>query len=157
MKKYFLVASMALCLACTAKAQKLETYQSTQARVLEPQSNAYVHPLTVELKIIENGQRVRDSWHLTPENVNAFRGNVQDIRSWGIYMSCQKHDCDVIVAATFNLKSDDTSNGYELEVVGYPAIYQNWKTATQTDYEWIRSEKTFTTDEREKVSAVIKR
>lgn len=155
MKRYLILTVMALCLTYTVNAQKVESYQSTQARVLEPQSNAYVRPLTVELKVI-NEQRIVDQWPLTPELVNAFRGNVEDIRSWGIYMSCKKHNCDVIVAATFNLQSDDTSKGFTLDVVGYPAIYQNWKTATQADYEWIRMEKTQTTAEREKIAAIKK-
>lgn len=138
------------------KAQKVERYQSTQARVLEPKAEAYVKPLTVELRI-DNSVRQTDVWHLTPQQVQAMGGNIEDIRSLGIYMSCQKHKCDVIVAATFNLQSEDVSKGYDLTVVGYPASFVNWKTASPEDYEWIRLEKTFTTNEREKVSAVVKK
>lgn len=65
------------------------------------------------------------------------------------------HDCDVIVAATFNIRT--AGDGYEVNIIGYPANFVNWKTATQADYEWIQMEKTVTTSEREKIAAAIKK
>lgn len=155
MKKTFLIVCISMLCLAKASAQKVESYKSTQARILEPQSSAYVRPLTVSLKVITT-ERIRDRWTLTSDDVAAFRGSVSDIRSWGVYRSCKEHNCDVIVAATFNLQSDNTSKGFILEVVGYPAKYENWKTAVPADYEWIKLEKTYTTNEREKVSAIIK-
>lgn len=71
-------------------------------------------------------------------------------------MSSQKHNADVIVAATFNIKTNDEGTGYIVTVVGYPATFANWKTAEASDYEWIRMEKTLTTADREKISAIVK-
>ena len=121
-------------------------------------SNAYVKPLTVELKVDTSKGRIVDVWPLTKEQVEVeMGGDIANIRSWGVYQSSKKHNVDVIVAATFNFKTDDTRDGfYQLTVVGYPASFVNWATATEADYEWIRMEKVVTTSEREKISAIVK-
>lgn len=143
----------------TVNAQKTVTrIQETQARLLDVTSNAYVHPLTVELKVDDSKGRVRDVWELTKEQAESeMHGDLENIRSYGVFMSSKKHNCDVIVAATFNFKTSDDGSGYELEVVGFPASFVNWATATQQDYEWIRIEKVQTTSEREKINAVLKK
>ncbi|HJG07572.1 MAG TPA: hypothetical protein K8V25_04900 [Megamonas hypermegale] len=142
-----------------AQAQKTTVkYQDTQARLLDVTSNAYVKPLTVELKVDTSKGRIVDVWPLTKEQVEVeMGGDIANIRSWGVYQSSKKHNVDVIVAATFNFKTDDTRDGfYQLTVVGYPASFVNWATATEADYEWIRMEKVVTTSEREKISAIVK-
>lgn len=143
----------------TVNAQKTVTrVQETQARLLDVTSSAYVHPLTVELKVDENKGRVRDVWELTKEQAEIeMHGDLANIRSYGVFMSSKKHNCDVIVAATFNFKTSDNGNGYELEVVGFPASFTKWATVTIADYEWIRLEMTQTTDDRDKIKAVIKK
>lgn len=131
--------------------------QDTQARLLDVNSNAYVKPLTVELVVDQTKGRIRDEWTLTKEQAESeMKGDLANIRSYAVYMSSQKHDADVIVAATFNIKTDDQGTGYQVTVVGYPANFYNWKTADASDYEWIRMEKTLTTDDREKISAIVK-
>ena len=85
-----------------------------------------------------------------------MNGDLVNIRSYAIYMSSQKHNADVIVAATFNVKTNDDGNGYKVTVIGYPATFINWKTAEASDYEWIRKEKTLTTADKDKIAAVIK-
>ena len=85
-----------------------------------------------------------------------MKGDIVNIRSYAVYMSSQKHNADVIVAATFNIKTNDEGTGYIVTVVGYPATFANWKTAEASDYEWIRMEKTLTTADREKISAIVK-
>ena len=62
----------------------------------------------------------------------------------------------VLFAATFNFRTNDEGTGYLITVVGYPATFENWKTADSSDLEWIRMEKTLTTNDREKISAVVK-
>ena len=158
MKKILFLTLCSLLFALGAQAQKTTVkIQDTQARLLDMQSNGYVKPLTVELKVDDSKGRIRDTWPLTKEQVEAeMRGDIVNIRSYAVYMSSKKHNADVIVAATFNFKSSDNSDGYEIEVVGFPASFINWKTATQADYEWIKMEKVQTTADREKIQAVIK-
>ena len=158
MKKIILFLTLSVLAFGTAMAQKTTVkIQDTQARMLDVTSNGYVKPLTVELKVDESKGRVRDVWPLTKEQAEVeMKGDIVNIRSYAVYMSSKKHNADVIVAATFNFKSSDDGDGYEIEVVGFPASFINWKTATTTDYEWIKMEKTQTTSEREKIQAIIK-
>ena len=153
MKRFYFIALFAFIGIMGAQAQK-----DTQARLLDVTSNAYVKPLTVELKVDTSKGRIVDVWPLTKEQVEVeMGGDIANIRSWGVYQSSKKHNVDVIVAATFNFKTDDTRDGfYQLTVVGYPASFVNWATATEADYEWIRMEKVVTTSEREKISAIVK-
>ena len=145
-KKLILVIFLTFIGAIGAYAQKTNVrMQETQARLLDVTSNAYVKPLT------------KDEWALTREQAEQeMNGDLVNIRSYAIYMSSQKHNADVIVAATFNVKTNDDGNGYKVTVIGYPATFINWKTAEASDYEWIRMEKTLTTADKDKIAAVIK-
>lgn len=158
MKKQILMALLVLGCTGSADAQKDKVkIQDTQARLLDVTSNAYVKPLVVELKVDKTKGRIRDEWPLTKEQAEVeMKGDIVNIRSYAVYMSSQKHNADVIVAATFNFSTNDEGTGYRITVVGYPATFENWKTAEPSDYEWIRMEKTLTTADREKISAVVK-
>ena len=157
-KKLILVIFLTFIGAIGAYAQKTNVrMQETQARLLDVTSNAYVKPLTVELQIDKSKGRIKDEWTLTREQAEQeMNGDLVNIRSYAIYMSSQKHNEDVIVAATFNVKTNDDGNGYKVTVIGYPATFINWKTAEASDYEWIRMEKTLTTADKDKIAAVIK-
>lgn len=156
--KKFLFTILALAAFAVSYAQKSSTrIQDTQARLLDVTSNAYVHPLTVELQVIESAGRIRDVWPLTREQAEVeMQGDIVNIRSYGVFMSSKKHNADVIVAATFNFHTTDDGKGYEIEVVGFPAIFTKWATAKPTDYEWIRMEKVQTTDDRDRLKALVK-
>ncbi len=114
--------------------------QNTQANVLGVSANSYAVPLTVELDVFAD--RISDTWTLTSEAAEVeFHGDLNNIRAWAVYMSSRKHTADIIVAPVFNIKTTDNGDGYEVEVIGYPAKYVNWKSATSEDMEWIRTEK----------------
>lgn len=158
MRKVILFCLFSLVATVGVMAQKTNVkIQDTQARLLDMQSNGYVKPLTVELKVDDSKGRIRDVWPLTREQAEVeMGGDIPNIRSYAVFLSSKKHNCDVIVAATFNFKTADDGKGYEIEVVGFPASFVNWKTATTADYEWIRMEKVLTTSDREKMQAVVK-
>lgn len=157
MKKSILTLAVAFVFLAGGYAQKNVRIQDTQVRLLDVNSNAYVKPLTVELVVDKSKGRIRDKWSLTREQAESeMRGDWANIRSYAVYMSSEKHNADVIVAATFHIKTDDDGSGYEVTVVGYPANFNNWKTADDSDDEWIRMEKTLTTSDREKISAIVK-
>lgn len=133
-------------------------YQETQARLLDVSSNAYVKPLTVELKVKDN-QRIREIVKI-PRSfaMVAMKADPSNWRSYAVYEVSRRKSCDVIVAATFNIKYDEVAGDQDVqvEVVGYPADFVNWQTATTQDLEWIKMEKTITTAEREKIAAAVK-
>lgn len=153
-RSLLLVFTIAMSLFCYA--QKTEfRFQDTQARLLDVTSNAYVKPLTVELKVLTN-KRVSEIIKLTRQEVEQdMKGDLNNIRSFAVYRASQLHDCDVIVAATFNVRT--AGEGYEVNIIGYPANFVNWQTATQADYEWIKMEKTVTTSERDKIAAAVRK
>ncbi len=140
-----------------ANAQKASVkIHDTQARTVEASPSVYVKPLTVELEVAESG-KITDVWPLSTEQVEVQMGGVlANVRSWGLYASCQKWKADVIVAPIFNFRTNDEGNGYILTVIGFPANFKNWRTATESDYEWIRLEKTQTTNSRENIQAIIR-
>lgn len=161
MKKWILTALVTFSVMGAYAQKTTVKIKDTQARLLDVSSNAYVKPLVVELEVINTDKpdkgRIVDEWVLSKDEVEGMNGDLTNIRSWGVYMSSKKHNVDVIVAATFNFENDENNPGfYKLTVIGYPAIFKNWETAKATDYEWIRMEKTITTADREKISAIVK-
>ena len=150
----FLMIALAMCTISFAQKSEFR-FQATQARLLDVMSNAYVKPMTVELQILKT-KRVSEVIKLTKQEVEQdMKGDLENIRSYAVYRASQIYDCDLIVAATFNIKT--VPDGYEINIVGYPANFINWKTATPEDYEWIMIEKERTTSEREKIAPVIKK
>lgn len=133
-------------------------FQETQARLLDVSSNAYVKPLTVELKV-KGTERIREIVSI-PRNqaMIAMKADPVNWKSYAVYEASKRLSCDVIVAATFNISYDEVAGDkdVQIEVVGYPADFVNWHTATPQDIEWIRMEKTITTAEREKIAAAVK-
>ena len=57
-----------------------------------------------------------------------MKGELDNIRAWGTYLSTIKNDCDVIMGATFKIEDDEKSGGYTVTVVGYPGVFTNWHT-----------------------------
>lgn len=156
-KLLFALAVIATC-ASAGFAQKtvVKKFQDTQARMLDIKATGYVKPLAVELKVAATG-RINQSWPLTKEQAeNEMKGDLVNIRSWALFMTCEKYGADVIVAPTFNFKSTDDGEGYIITVVGFPANFVNWRTITEADYEWIQMERTQTTGDRENIKALIK-
>lgn len=154
MKKTLLIG-IALISCITSFAQRTEyKFKDTEARKVNVLSNAYVKPLTCEVKV-ETDNSITDNVTYTREEVeNAMKGNLDNIRANAVYQVCQKHKCDMIVAAISTVES--TNDGYVVKVTGYPANFVNWKTASQADLEWIRMEKTLTTADREKIAGAVK-
>lgn len=160
MRKVLIAALLGAVLSVPTFAQRTTQvqYQETQARLLDVSSNAYVKPLTVELKV-KGDKRVREVVKIPRVNaLVAMKADPSNWRSYAVYEVSRRMACDVIVAATFNIKYDEVAGDQdvEVEVVGYPADFVNWQTATAQDMEWIRMEKTITTSERDKIAAAYK-
>ena len=160
MKKVIITFVLGVICSINVLAQKTTQvqYQETQARLLDVSSNAYVKPLTVELKVKGN-QRIREVVKIPRDfALTAMKADPSNWRSYAVYEVSKRLQCDVIVAATFNIKFDEVAGDKEIEVevVGFPADFTNWQTASNQDLEWIRMEKTITTAEREKIAAAVK-
>ena len=154
MKRKLLIG-IALAFSTLGFAQKTTYhFQDTQARATDAVTHAYVKPMTVELQILTTKHK---EWtiSLTNQEIEQMKGDLPNIRSYAIYKISKDENCDVIVAPTINIKSNDTGAGFTVNVIGFPANFINWKTASQSDYEWIRMEQTQTSSNRE-VNAIIR-
>ena len=141
-----------------AYAQKTTTYryEDTQARALDMVSKGYVKPLTVEVKVDATKGRQHFSYDMEKEfGENDMRGDITNVRSYGLFKASSEAKCDVIVAPTFHLFTND-KGGYTLEIVGFAGNFINWKTMTNEDLMWINSTQVQTTGDRQQIEAVMK-
>lgn len=144
----FYLAALGLCVSCgSLHAQKTVKfdYQTSQARLLDVNPTTYVKPLVAELVVDTSDGRIRDKWELNAAELAARvipgddNATVRNLRSYAVFKSSEKHDCDVVVAATFDVRI--TESGAQISIVGYPANFANWSSSKIADYEWIMIEK----------------
>ena len=118
--------------------------QESQARVLDVNPSTYVKPVIAELSVDTSKGRLRDTWTLNSDELaariikNDDKATLQNLRTYAVYKSSEKANCDVVIAATFDIRITD--DGASITIVGYPANFTNWKTGTVADYEWIKNE-----------------
>lgn len=147
MKKLLFVFLVALAVATTAAAEKTVRFdfQTSEARTIDVQPSTYIHPLVAEVVIDTKAGRIHDTWTLStsefllrqyPDNDAATLNN---LRAYGLFKSSEKHSCDLIVAPTFDIKISDT--GVVINLIGYPANFANWQSATTADFRWISIER----------------
>lgn len=118
--------------------------QESQARVLDVNPSTYVKPVIAELSVDTSKGRLRDTWTLNADELaarvikNDDKATLQNLRTYAVYKSSEKANCDVVIAATFDIRITD--DGASITIIGYPANFTNWKTGTVADYDWIRYE-----------------
>lgn len=137
-------ASATLCYGADDKTTVRFDIRDSQARVLDVYPSTYVKPVIAELSVDTSKGRIRDTWTLTPEELasRTIRDNaaltMQNLRTYAVYKSSEQHCCDVVIAATFDIRI--TEKGATITIVGYPANFSNWQTGTVADYDWIKYE-----------------
>lgn len=140
MKKHLFSATIALLLsigfAQPIMAQKGE-YRQSQSRMIEPQQEVFVRPLVVDLNVITDS-RQKASWNFPEADITKMTVlDMSNLKANALYLTAQKFDADVIVAASFDIHS--VKKGLEITVIGFPAKYTNWKVASkEEDYKWIK-------------------
>lgn len=141
MKKVLTFFLSMMTFATVANAQKTTTYhyEDTQARALDMVSKGYVKPLINEVKVDEAKGRQVFSIRLDKNFVeNDMKGDVPNIRSYGVFLATEEWKCDVVVAPTFHLYTKENGD-YQLDVVGFAGKFINWRTMTDADLDWIRT------------------
>jgi len=134
-------------LCFTAAGQKTVKFdfQTSEARTLDLYPSTYIHPLIAEVVVDSTTGRIHDTWTLSLSDFQARQypnndeATLQNLRAYGLFKSSEKHNCDLIVAATFDIRI--SNNGAEITLVGYPANFANWSTGTKADYDWILLER----------------
>lgn len=141
MKKLFLLIFSVMCIGNIANAQRTTTYhyEDTQARALDMVSMGYVKPLVNEVRVDATKGRQKFTIQMEKNFVEGdMKGDVANIRSYGVFKASEKWGCDVVVAPTFHLFTNE-AGGYTLEVVGFSGSFVNWRTMTDADLGWIRA------------------
>lgn len=124
-------------------------FQTSEARTLDLSPSTYIRPLIAEVVVDTKRGRISDSWTLSAKDLAArsivrksgdieTEATIQNLKAYGLYKSSEKNNCDLIVAATFDIKI--TNDGATINLVGYPANFTNWATGTRADYDWITLE-----------------
>lgn len=169
MKKILFLTFLLMTSLTVFAQQKRVNY--SQARLLDVTSDAYIKPAVADLIVDKsfsqsdkdyqnkNG-RVRFRGRLSKDQAEKdLDGSMENIRSYIVFMACEKYNCDVILGGTFNIRSaENPSDGYDFTMYGFPANFENWRLCTKEDYDWmILKHKVDRPDEtREKTSPVRK-
>lgn len=165
MKKFFIAALAALAVipaAADTKVTNAWTYSSSQARMTSGDASLFVRPLVVEIKPTST-TRLKYTKTITGTEFESrlaqnYRGEIDieatkdNMRSYVVYLASMGQlapkngsavECDVFLAPLFDMTFNYQGDKGEcvIEFTGYPAVYTNWKTATDTEYNgWIRYE-----------------
>lgn len=146
MNKY-IVAMAALLAIGSAYAEKTVRFdfQTSEARAMDVMPTTYVRPLVADVIVDTHIGRIKDSWTLNLDDFKSRQysddteATLQNLRAYALFKSSEKHNCDLIVAPTFDIKI--TESGAVINVIGYPANFANWATGVKADYEWIELNK----------------
>lgn len=156
MKKYNLIFLTLFGLFGSVSAQTTKySYEDTQARALDMVSKGYVVPLVSEVKVDESRGRQKFVVKLSNDKVvNDFKGDVVNIRAYGVFKAAEEWNCDVVVAPTFHFCTNDEGS-WTLEIMGFAGTFFGWRSIQDTDYDWVRISNLVTTKSGE-VEAVVK-
>ncbi len=158
MKKLVLLMLTIACCATGSYAKKTTKFmfRDVQARAADAVTSTLVKPFVVEVEILENGNKIKDEWHFSAEDVEiAMRGEIDNVRAAGIYQSTQRHECDIIIGVLCNVETEN-NGGYKVTITGYPGKFTNMHSATTDDYEWMRIQLLSKESDKSKITPVIK-
>jgi hypothetical protein len=147
MKKSFLLLLLSV-LTLTGFAQKTHTvvtttaqtqtkYQNTQARMPQVLVQPIIQPLIGEVEVLP-GREHKFMLPISSSKLKELESQLVNVQNYGIYMWTDKENCDMIVGATYNFYSNDSGDGYTLEIKGFPANFKAWRSCNEKDYEWMR-------------------
>lgn len=152
MKKAFLLLLCCL-MGMSSFAQKTQTvsrttahtdatYQFTQARKPQVWVEPMVKPLVVEVEVIKEAPTFWKKALGRHKVETELEGKLENVHNYGIFLYTKDTNADMILAATYNLYTNPDRTGdsdwYIIEIKGFPAKFKNWRTADQSDYEWMR-------------------
>lgn len=155
-RKVLLTTFVSIVGTCQVMAQQVVSFRESQARLSEPNMGVYIKPLIADLKINSTAGKIRDKWDFSLQDIKALKGEIPNLKARALFLSTEKHDADVIVAASFDIVSKDDGSGFVVRVIGYPANYINWRTATTEDNAWIQNERLAPAKAQQTTQAITK-
>ncbi|MBQ6070159.1 MAG: hypothetical protein IKQ75_00765 [Bacteroidales bacterium] len=146
MKKYFplLLLVAVLLSSCSA----IYTYRESTARYVEPIRAGFVTPVAADMRIDQNKITFTQKFEntLSRRAVMQIMSDVNNNRESGLVLSWKKntmaaalkqYKADDIITPTFEIMPSEDLKYIEVTVTGYPAVYVNYRKATQEDVNMI--------------------
>lgn len=116
-------------------------FEESQSRIIEPKQDVFIKPLVAEIQILNN--ETRQDYGPYEYNITSVDNltieQLENFKKRSLYKAARESQADIIVAATFNSRSDEKGKKVIIEVSGFPGKYINFRTAKKEDgdYEWI--------------------
>ena len=127
----------------TVKVQKSESFEESEALIIDPKQDVYIVPLVAEIEIIDNQKRGEYGPYyfdvLSNKSINDPYV-LEGYKNRALYLATKDAQADLIVAAMLNVKNETDSSGKEQIVVrisGYPGKYVKFRSAKSEDLGWI--------------------
>ena len=78
------------------------------------------------------------TFHMSKDEVEiAYKGEIQNIRSYAIYRVLTEYNAHCLVADLVNIDTENADKGYTITVMGFLGKYVNWRLPKQEDYDWM--------------------
>ena len=85
---------------------------------IEPLHSVHAKPLIADLVVDSKLGRISHTFHFTMKEINALQGDLENVRKSALFKAVNEvYHCDVIVAASFDVKSTD--EGYDVTIIGF--------------------------------------
>lgn len=116
-------------------------FEQSQSRIIEPKQDVFIKPLVAEIQILN--EQIRQDYGPYEYAINSVENlsfeQLENFKTRSLYKAARESQADIIVAATFNARSDEKGKKVIIEVSGFPGKYINFRTAKKEDgdYEWI--------------------
>jgi len=139
LKRIFSFAVMIVCFTTISLGQT--TFEQSQSRIIEPKQDVFIKPLVAEIEILNN--QVRQDFGPYEYEISSIDNlsfeQLDNFKTRSLYKAARESKADIIVAATFNARSDAKGKKVIIEVSGFPGKYVNFRTAKESDgdYKWI--------------------
>ncbi len=113
------------------------TLNALEGRTVDGTPQLNLRPVEAEVEVDASKGKINDVWTLSVSELEArsIKGNeeatIENLKSYGIFKSSEKNNCDVIVSPLFDISI--TSTGAIIKVIGYPGYFKNWNNTKNKD------------------------
>ena len=127
----------------SVKVQKVESFEESEALIIDPKQDVYIVPLIAEIEIMDNQKRGEYGPYYFDVLSNRSINDpyvLESYKSRALYLASKDANADLIVAAMLNVKNEVVGGKEQIvvRVSGYPGKYVKFRSAKSDDVEWIR-------------------
>ncbi len=137
----YAISCIVLTVVFASNAMGQTQFEQSQSRIIEPKQDVFIKPLVAEIQILND--QVRQDYGPYEYPIKSVESltfeQLENIKARALYRAAKEAQADIIVAATFNARSDEKGQHVIVELSGFPGKYVNFRTASKEDgdYEWL--------------------